>query len=332
MMDDNVQRRNESIKQRKLVRSIEQLSPVCDAYPVPPERTMHSTSQPHPSLPLPPPPLPPPPPPPPATASTPSATSSLSVLLSPTQTLLDEDAPMTNSPTSSGSPSATSPVDRSTGSAPLSSNTPSTSSGSSSTAITSFVSSGAKRTRSLMLKSTSPLQQTTQSSPSQALASPQGPPVPPRLSQKQSGAAVTPANVGPLTSNHPSIDPTLLTTHCNAPAPGTVTSSIITGTCYVTPPTPAPLSASDKNAELPSMTFGSVTPAGMSITKPELSACCNKTPTDGNGSGLRNTERTAEIVASNVRKKRDDFLKTTMKICLVVSPPSKLQVQKFSSL
>lgn len=29
----------------------------------------------------------------------------------------------------------------------------------------------------------------------------------------------------------------------------------------------------------------------------------------------------------NVRKKRDDFLKATMKICLVVSPPScKLQV------
>lgn len=35
----------------------------------------------------------------------------------------------------------------------------------------------------------------------------------------------------------------------------------------------------------------------------------------------------------NVRKKRDDFLKATMKICLVVSPPScKLQVSLRGSL
>ncbi|XP_049294317.1 pleckstrin homology domain-containing family G member 5 isoform X2 [Anopheles funestus] len=504
MMDENVPHRNESIKQRKPVRSIEQISPVCDAYPVPPERNMHSTSQPHPSLPQPPSSLPSQPP---AAVSSPNATSSLSMLLSPTQTtMLDEESQMTvknetpvanvsnpltanaattfslilpqnlsrsfdqtaaqsppkyqiyhqfsrissttqqfiqrqqqqqqqhqqeqqphqlqrqqspqtqpaspvtnyqsplfrkasygsshyahytnveppptvnagtvkptsthhqhqpslqcskpvdqrsnnpfilnfnnisgcclkNSPTSSSSPSAASPTDRSTASVSnsLGNNTQPVSEGSPSAAITSFVSSGTKRTRSLMLKSTSPLQQTTRSSPSQALASPQGPPVPPRLSHIQSGGSVATANMGNSSSNHPSINPTSLITHCNAStSPGAVTSAIVTGTCYVTPPTPAPLSASDKNQELPSMAFGNVTPAIMSITESTTlvaTTSCNKTPTDGNRDGSRNSERIAEIVPNNVRKKRDDFLKTTMKICLVVSPPSKLQMKSLS--
>uniref|UniRef100_A0A182LRN4 DH domain-containing protein n=1 Tax=Anopheles culicifacies TaxID=139723 RepID=A0A182LRN4_9DIPT len=316
-MDENVPRRNENTKQRKPVRSVEQISPVHDAYPVPPERNMHSTSQPHPSLPHSPSSLPPP-----ADVSSPNAPSSLSMLLSPTQTLLDEDSQMTNSPTSSSSPSATSPTDRSTASTTMCSNTQPETNGSPSAAITSFVTSGTKRTRSLMLKSTSPLQ--SRSSPSQALSSPQGPPVPPRLSQIQSGGAA-----GTATNNHPSIEPPSLTTHCNV-SPSPTTSSIVAGTCYVTPPTPAPLSASDKNQELPSMTFGSVTPAVMSITEPippTLAAIpsCFKTTMDGNPDGFQNSEQKAETVANNVRKKRDDFLKTTMKICLVVSPPSKLQ-------
>lgn len=103
-------------------------------------------------------------------------------------------------------------------------------------------------------------------------------------------------------------------------------SSIVTGTCYVTPPTPAPLIPSDKHRELPSMTFGSVTPMVVSNTLPDSTTLTalghNKTPTDGNESGLL----TKEMIDKSVRKKRDDFLRTTMKICLVVSPPSKLQV------
>uniref|UniRef100_A0A182W3X1 DH domain-containing protein n=1 Tax=Anopheles minimus TaxID=112268 RepID=A0A182W3X1_9DIPT len=241
-----------------------------------------------------------------------------------------------NSPTSSSSPSATSPTDRSAASVATCSNTQPVTDGSSSTAITSFVTSGTKRTRSLMLKSTSPLQQTSRSSPAHALSSPQGPPVPPRLSQIQSGGSVTTPNLGTATNTHPSIEPSSSTAHCNASSsPTTVTSSIVAGACYVTPPTPAPLSASDKNQELPSMTFGSVTPAVMSTTDPDpptlgATPSCHKAPTDSNRDGLRNNERMAEIVSNNVRKKRDDFLKTTMKICLVVSPPSKLQMKSLS--
>uniref|UniRef100_A0A8W7Q0X7 DH domain-containing protein n=1 Tax=Anopheles coluzzii TaxID=1518534 RepID=A0A8W7Q0X7_ANOCL len=230
-----------------------------------------------------------------------------------------------NSPTSSSSPPATSPTDRSITSAPITGNPQSVTSGSSSSAITAVVSSGTKRTRSLLLKSTSPLQQTTHSSPSHTVSSPQGPPVPPRLSHIHAICSISPANTGPTFSNHPSIDPISTTTSSNASSEAIVMSSIVTGTCYVTPPTPAPLITSDKHRELPSMTFGSVTPTVVSNTLPDSTTLTasghNKTPTDGNESGLL----TKEMIDKSVRKKRDDFLRTTMKICLVVSPPSKLQ-------
>uniref|UniRef100_A0ABK8FVG2 DH domain-containing protein n=1 Tax=Anopheles gambiae TaxID=7165 RepID=A0ABK8FVG2_ANOGA len=235
-----------------------------------------------------------------------------------------------NSPTSSSSPPATSPTDRSITSAPITGNPQSVTSGSSSSAITAVVSSGTKRTRSLLLKSTSPLQQTTHSSPSHTVSSPQGPPVPPRLSHIHAIGSVSPANTGPTFSNHPSIDPISTTTSSNASSEAIVMSSIVTGTCYVTPPTPAPLITSDKHRELPSMTFGSVTPTVVSNTLPDSTTLTasghNKTPTDGNESGLL----TKEIIDKSVRKKRDDFLRTTMKICLVVSPPSKLQMKSLS--
>uniref|UniRef100_A0A182X1N5 Uncharacterized protein n=1 Tax=Anopheles quadriannulatus TaxID=34691 RepID=A0A182X1N5_ANOQN len=231
-----------------------------------------------------------------------------------------------NSPTSSSSPPATSPTDRSITSAPITGNPQSVTSGSSSSAITAVVTSGTKRTRSLLLKSTSPLQQTTHSSPSHTVPSPQGPPVPPRLSHIHAIGSVSPANTGPTFSNHPSIDPISTTTSSNASSEAIVMSSIVTGTCYVTPPTPAPLIPSDKHRELPSMTFRSVTPTVVSNTLPDATTLTasghNKTPTDGNESGLL----TKEMMDKSVRKKRDDFLRTTMKICLVVSPPSKLQV------
>uniref|UniRef100_A0A6E8W0G8 DH domain-containing protein n=1 Tax=Anopheles coluzzii TaxID=1518534 RepID=A0A6E8W0G8_ANOCL len=235
-----------------------------------------------------------------------------------------------NSPTSSSSPPATSPTDRSITSAPITGNPQSVTSGSSSSAITAVVSSGTKRTRSLLLKSTSPLQQTTHSSPSHTVSSPQGPPVPPRLSHIHAIGSVSPANTGPTFSNHPSIDPISTTTSSNASSEAIVMSSIVTGTCYVTPPTPAPLITSDKHRELPSMTFGSVTPTVVSNTLPDSTTLTasghNKTPTDGNESGLL----TKEMIDKSVRKKRDDFLRTTMKICLVVSPPSKLQMKSLS--
>ncbi|EDO64277.1 AGAP010472-PA, partial [Anopheles gambiae str. PEST] len=192
----------------------------------------------------------------------------------------------TNSPTSSSSPPATSPTDRSITSAPITGNPQSVTSGSSSSAITAVVSSGTKRTRSLLLKSTSPLQQTTHSSPSHTVSSPQGPPVPPRLSHIHAIGSVSPANTGPTFSNHPSIDPISTTTSSNASSEAIVMSSIVTGTCYVTPPTPAPLITSDKHRELPSMTFGSVTPTVVSNTLPDSTTLTasghNKTPTDGN--------------------------------------------------
>uniref|UniRef100_A0A8W7MNC3 DH domain-containing protein n=1 Tax=Anopheles arabiensis TaxID=7173 RepID=A0A8W7MNC3_ANOAR len=235
-----------------------------------------------------------------------------------------------NSPTSSSSPPATSPTDRSITSAPITGNPQSVTSGSSSSAITAIVTSGTKRTRSLLLKSTSPLQQTTHSSPSHTVSSPQGPPVPPRLSHIHAIGSVSPANTGPTFSNHPSIEPISTTTSSNASSEAIVMSSIVTGTCYVTPPTPAPLIPSDKHRELPSMTFGSVTPMVVSNTLPDSTTLTalghNKTPTDGNESGLL----TKEMIDKSVRKKRDDFLRTTMKICLVVSPPSKLQMKSLS--
>ncbi|XP_050094288.1 uncharacterized protein LOC126576987 isoform X2 [Anopheles aquasalis] len=102
--------------------------------------------------------------------------------------------------------------------------------------------------------------------------------------------------------------------------------AIVTSTCYVTPPTPAPVGTSEARQQLPSLTFGSVTPAATGGST-SLGDAVKELGLSGGGGG---GGVTTDSVKSSVRKKRDDFLKTTMKICLVVSPPSKLQMKSLS--
>ncbi|KFB41694.1 hypothetical protein ZHAS_00009323 [Anopheles sinensis] len=215
------------------------------------------------------------------------------------------------SPTSTGSPLVTSPTQQSVIVSTTTAGTASTSTSST---------SGAKRTRSLLLKSTSPLQQTL-NSPLQA-SPPQCPPVPPRLSQihaiaSSSSSSSSPCSVAPSERNGAKNPPctdiaTLSNTATSEPSTAAPTATIVAGACYVTPPTPAPIHTTEAKQTLQAMLFESVPPAGTA---------------DATGCGL---SASADGAASAIRKKRDDFLRTTMKICLVVSPPSKMQMKSLS--
>ncbi|XP_065085711.1 pleckstrin homology domain-containing family G member 5 isoform X1 [Ochlerotatus camptorhynchus] len=160
----------------------------------------------------------------------------------------------------------------------------------------------ARRSRSLMLKSSSPLQQPNPpvSQMSTPLASTPGPPVPPRLSKSPTPTKET---APPSTATSSTI-----TTSTTTNVSSVITAPTITSTsCYVTL---APTTESGKQRE---------------ISPPML------LETTASSSATSSVDEGSSGTTVNVRKKRDDFLKATMKICLVVSPPScKLQLKSRS--
>ncbi|XP_058458066.1 uncharacterized protein LOC131434863 isoform X2 [Malaya genurostris] len=133
----------------------------------------------------------------------------------------------------------------------------------------------ARRSRSLLLKSSSPQTQSPVGQLSTPQASTPGPPVPPRLSKSPTGSSTANPSTPVLT-------------------PPTITST----SCYVTP----------------------ASSLGSEKTPSPAVALLDDTPLSEGPSS-----------ATSVQKKRDDFLRATMKICLVVSPPSsKLQLKSRS--
>ncbi|XP_055588932.1 uncharacterized protein LOC129741244 isoform X2 [Uranotaenia lowii] len=168
----------------------------------------------------------------------------------------------------------------------------------------------ARRSRSLLLKSSTPMQQPApqqqpQPPPSQVttpIGSTPGPPVPPRL------------NKSPTPTRETAPAPVI----GSAPSCATTTSA----TPVLTPPT---------------ITSTSWYGKGDQVTKPAAShptaATSSAIPTPAAAPSSTGSPSPVDptVASSSVRKKRDDFLKATMKICLVVSPPScKLQLKSRS--
>ncbi|EAT40568.1 AAEL007723-PA [Aedes aegypti] len=190
-----------------------------------------------------------------------------------------------SSPSNLASPTANTPVNT----------------GSSQTTSTPSPSVPARRSRSLLLKSSTPLQQPHP--PVTQLSTPQNsspcPPVPPRLSKSPTPTKET------------------------APPSTVICSTIATSTIVVT-------SATTASHVTNTSCIATLTPTSGQIKRREVSppALLATTSAANTPSAIDKGFAAGPAVATkDVRMKRDDFLKATMKICLVVSPPScKLQI------
>nr|XP_019565159.2 pleckstrin homology domain-containing family G member 5 isoform X3 [Aedes albopictus] len=184
---------------------------------------------------------------------------------------------------------------------------------SSQTSATPSPSVPARRSRSLLLKSSTPLQQPHP--PVTQLSTPQAstpcPPVPPRLSKSPTPTRET---APPSTAICPTIPTAIATIVTSASTASTTTTS--TSSSFATL---APTIGLVKRRE--------VSPPALLAT----SSGANTPNTVEKGFTIGPPSAASAAGTKDVRMKRDDFLKATMKICLVVSPPScKLQLKSRS--
>ncbi|XP_062716785.1 pleckstrin homology domain-containing family G member 5 isoform X5 [Aedes albopictus] len=183
---------------------------------------------------------------------------------------------------------------------------------SSQTSATPSPSVPARRSRSLLLKSSTPLQQPHP--PITQLSTPQAsttcPPVPPRLSKSPTPTRET---APPSTAICPTIQTAIATTVTSASTSSTTTTS--TSSSFAT------------LATIGLVKRREVSPPALLAT----SSGANTPNTVEKGFTIGPPSAASAAGTKDVRMKRDDFLKATMKICLVVSPPScKLQLKSRS--